>query len=67
MKHVLALAAAIGAIVAIVAIGEPTVQRSMGSGAQAQHNRCVKDQSCYRRCRNDMHKGSRACCRLCRG
>jgi hypothetical protein len=67
MKQILAVAATIGAILTILAIGEPALQQSASTGAQAQHNRCVRDQACYRRCRNDSHKSSRACCRLCRG
>lgn len=67
MRQVLTLAAVIVAVTTIWALGEPTVQRTLNIGANAQHNRCVRDQACYRRCRNDMRKPSRACCRLCRG
>ena len=67
MKQLLAIVTIVGAVLTILAFGEPTIQQSMRMGAQAQHNRCVRDQACYRRCRNDMRKSSRACCRLCRG
>jgi hypothetical protein len=67
MKQLLAIATIIGAVMTILTFGEPTIQQSMGMGAQAQHNRCVRDQACYRRCRNENRKSSRACCRLCRG
>jgi hypothetical protein len=66
MTHVLAISAAIVAVMTILAFGEPTVQRSMGEGAQAQHSTKVRDQACYRRCRNDMRKSSSSCNRLCR-
>jgi hypothetical protein len=67
MKQTLAIGVAVAGMVAIMAIGEPTVQSLGGDGAQAQHNRCVRDQACYRRCRNDLRKRSAQCCRLCRG
>ena len=63
MRHVLVIAA----VMSIAALGEPTLQRSIGDGAQAQHRRYVRDQACYRRCINDMRKRSSACRRLCRG
>ena len=66
MTQVLAISAAIVAVMTILAFGEPTVQRSMGEGAQAQHSTKVRDQACYRRCRNDMRKSSASCNRLCR-
>ena len=66
MMHVLAICAAIVAVMTIMAFGEPTMQRSIGEGAQAQHSTKVRDQACYRRCRNDMRKSSSACNRMCR-
>ena len=66
MTQVLAIAAAIVAIMTILAFGEPTIQGSLGEGAQAQHSTKVRDQACYRRCRNDMRKSTSACSRLCR-
>src|SRR5262245_22110738 len=66
MTHVLAISAAIVAVMTILAFGEPTIQRSIGEGAQAQHSTRVRDQACYRRCRNDMRKSSSACNRMCR-
>lgn len=66
MTQVLAISAAIVAVMTILAFGEPTIQRSMGDGAQAQHSTRVRDQACYRRCRNDMRKSTSACNRLCR-
>ena len=66
MTQVLAISAAIVAVMTILAFGEPTIQRSMGDGAQAQHSTKVRDQACYRRCRNDMRKSSASCNRLCR-
>jgi hypothetical protein len=65
MTQVLAISAAI-VVMTILAFGEPTIQRSMGDGAQAQHSTRVRDQACYRRCRNDMRKSTSACNRLCR-
>lgn len=66
MTQVLAISAAIVAVMTILAFGEPTIQRTMGDGAQAQHSTKVRDQACYRRCRNDMRKSTSACNRLCR-
>jgi hypothetical protein len=66
MTQVLAIFTAIVAVMTILAFGEPTVQRSLGEGAQAQSSSKVRDQACYRRCRNDMRKSSSACNRLCR-
>ena len=66
MTQVLAISAAIVAVMTILAFGEPTVQGSLGAGAQAQHSTKVRDQACYRRCRNDMRKSSSSCNRLCR-
>jgi hypothetical protein len=66
MTHVLAISAAIVAVMTILAFGEPTIQRSIGEGAQAQHSTKVRDQACYRRCRNDMRKSTSACNRMCR-
>jgi hypothetical protein len=66
MKRVLAISASIVAIMTILAFGEPTIQRSIGDGARAQHSTKVRDQACYRRCRNDMRKPTSACNRLCR-
>jgi hypothetical protein len=66
MTHVLAISAAIVAVMSILAFGEPTIQRSIGEGAQAQHSTKVRDQACYRRCRNDMRKSTSACNRMCR-
>jgi hypothetical protein len=66
MKGVLAISASIVAIMTILAFGEPTIQRSIGDGARAQHSTKVRDQACYRRCRNDMRKPTSACNRLCR-
>jgi len=66
MTQVLAISAAIVAVMTILAFGEPTIQRTMGDGAQAQHSTKVRDQACFRRCRNDMRKSASACNRLCR-
>jgi hypothetical protein len=66
MTQVLAILAAIVAVVTVLAFGEPTVQGSIGAGAQAQSSGKVRDQACYRRCRNDMRKSTSACNRLCR-
>jgi hypothetical protein len=66
MTHVLAISAAVVAVITVLAFGEPTVQSSLGEGAQAQHSTRVRDQGCYRRCRNDMRKSTSACNRLCR-
>ncbi|HJZ32853.1 MAG TPA: hypothetical protein VKF35_17175 [Hyphomicrobiaceae bacterium] len=66
MTQVLAISATIIAVMTILAFGEPTVQGSLGVGAQAQHSTRVRDQACYRRCRNDMRKSSSSCNRLCR-
>ena len=66
MTHVLAISAVIVAVMTILAFGEPTIQRSIGEGAQAQHSTKVRDQACYRRCRNDMRKSTSACNRMCR-
>ena len=66
MTQVLAIATAIVAVMTILAFGEPTIQGSMGEGAQAQHSTKVRDQACFRRCRNDMRKSTSACNRLCR-
>jgi hypothetical protein len=66
MNSLLAVSATIIAILTIVAFGEPAIQYSTGDGAQAQHSTRVRDQACYRRCRNDMRKSSSSCNRLCR-
>jgi hypothetical protein len=66
MTHVLAVSAAIVAAMTILAFSEPTIQRAMGEGAYAQHSARVRDQACYRRCRNDMRKSTSSCNRLCR-
>ena len=66
MKSLLALAATVVAVLSITAFGEPTLQYAIGDGAQAQHSTRVRDQACYRRCRNDMRKSSSTCNRLCR-
>ena len=66
MTQILAISAAIVAVMTILAFGEPTIQSTMGDGAQAQHSTRVRDQACYRRCRNDMRKSTSACNRLCR-
>ncbi len=66
MTQVLAISAAIVAVMTILAFGEPTMQSSLGDGAQAQSSAKVRDQACFRRCRNDMRKSTSACNRLCR-
>jgi hypothetical protein len=66
MKQVLAISASIVAVMTILAFGEPAIQHSIGDGAQAQHSTKVRDQACFRRCRNDMRKSTSACNRLCR-
>ena len=67
MRYILTIGAAAAAILAIAALGEPTIQHATGDGALAQHSSQVRDQACYRRCRNDMRKPTSACRRLCRG
>jgi hypothetical protein len=66
MTQLLAISAAIVAVMTVLAFGEPTIQGSRGEGAQAQHSTKVRDQACYRRCRNDMRKSTSSCNRLCR-
>jgi hypothetical protein len=66
MQHVWALVMAMVVVTSVAALGEATLQNAIGSGAQAQHSRHVRDQACYRRCRNDMRKPSSSCNRLCR-
>jgi hypothetical protein len=67
MPRLLIIATVIALMATIVSVGEPAMQTLTGAGAQAQHNRCVQDQACYRKCRNEMRKPTAACCRLCRG
>ena len=66
MKQALAISVVVLAVATIMAFGEPALQGVTSEGAQAQHSTKVRDQSCYRRCRNDMRKSTSACNRLCR-